>query len=137
MTDFMKLVEASVAADIAENARLSGQMTLGGLIDALKLAPPDAPCVFEDGTSPYNPDSYRGKYEQLAFGSSPPATVKEVLRQADKAVGETFSGYKGGDYRMTRGTLINRAEYGCAGEQIVGIETRNGSITILTKAEVW
>lgn len=47
-----------------------------------------------------HPHSYRGYYEQLAFELVRSVTVGEMLAAAESALGETFQGWKGGDYTM-------------------------------------
>jgi hypothetical protein len=44
--------------------------------------------------------SYRGFYTDLAFIQAENVTVAGMLADARGALGETFQGYKGGDYTM-------------------------------------
>lgn len=46
--------------------------------------------------------SYRGYYDQLAFGYNDEVTMSasEFLSMCNDAVGKTFSGYKGGEFKM-------------------------------------
>lgn len=110
----------------------AGQMTLGTFIAALATATPDQPCMFHLGGSPCDPASYRGFYEQLAFACGPHRTVADVLKDARSAPRRKFTGYKGGDYRMTRDTMIWSAGYGICGNRIVGAVQRDGFVEILT-----
>jgi hypothetical protein len=47
-----------------------------------------------------NPHSYRGYYEDLAFEPAKNITVGEMLDCAKGALGKTYEGYKGGEYKM-------------------------------------
>lgn len=91
-----------------------GTITLGELLAALERADPDrvVPRGFRDARS------YRGYYEDLGFDPADNVTVAEMLACARLALGETFTGYKGGEYKMDEDTLCWLAEYGCAGEPI-------------------
>lgn len=129
----MKFVDAQVEAEKAKDAANRGHMTLGHLIDVLALLPPDMTIVTDQGSSLGNPNSYRGYYEQLSFiPIERPRLVSDVLMEARAADGETYMGYRGGEYRMSRGTWIWLAEYGRGGRPIVGIEMRDGAAVILT-----
>ncbi len=89
-------------------------MKLGELIKTLEKAPPEKIVPHGFGT----PDSYRGYYEQLAFEPRKNVTVGEMLAYAKSALGQTFQGYKGGEYLMTEWTDVWIAEYGDTGEPI-------------------
>jgi len=65
-----------------------------------------------------NPHSYRGYYDQLAFEPTKGTTVAKMLACAKGALGETFEGYKGGDFKMKGYTEVNLADYGNCGEEI-------------------
>jgi hypothetical protein len=93
------------------------QMTLGKLIDRLASLPPE---TMVDLTHPH---SYRGYYMDLAFEC---ATVKitatDALILCRSAMGEVFTGYKGGEYQMGRNTPVWQATYGSSGgKRIMGI----------------
>lgn len=89
-------------------------MTLDQLIAALEAAPPDlrVPLGF---TSPH---SYRGYYSDLAFELKGDTTVGEMLDCAKSALGQTFHGYKGGQYTMRGHTDVWLAYEGRTGETI-------------------
>jgi len=46
------------------------------------------------------PHSYRGYYDELAFELVSNVTVAQMLADAKGAVGATFDGWKGGEYKM-------------------------------------
>jgi hypothetical protein len=91
-------------------------MELGELINALELVSPKLlvailkrPC-FADPTSLH---SYRGYYTDLAIGGrQEPTTVEEFQKALQKAVGKTYLGYKGGQFRMTKTTPLWFSAYG-------------------------
>lgn len=89
-------------------------MTLGELITALEAA--DAEQIIPNGFD--TPHSYRGYYNELAFEPATDITVAEMLEAARSALGETYEGWKGGQYKMTAHTDCWLAEEGCLGETI-------------------
>ena len=90
------------------------QYTLGELIAALEREDPSqvVPVGFK------NPHSYRGYYHDLAFEPALNVTVGEMLEAARSALGQTFEGYKGGEFTMTESTDVWIACYGSHGETI-------------------
>lgn len=66
------------------------------------------------------PMSYRGDYSELAFTPVEETTFGEMLRFARSAMGDTFTGYKGGDYTMGEFTPCWIAEYGTSEGDRIG-----------------
>ncbi len=83
-------------------------MTLGKLISILKVMDPNE--VMPNGFN--NPHSYRGYYEQLAFEPAMNVKVRDMLKDAEDSLGKTFTGYKGGQFKMESYTDIWIANYG-------------------------
>lgn len=112
----------------------SSQLTLGRLIDKLQLLPGDTPV-----TGLGRLDSYRGYYEDLAFApTDETSTVGELLTRCLAAMGQVFTGYKGGDYVMGSRTPVWVSAYGDnSGLKLLGFEPRDGSLHPVTEAEVW
>lgn len=110
-----------------QRERSDTQMTLGGIIDLLQKMPED----FElEGFG--NPHSYRGYYCDLAFEKiEGTVNASDAIRICKEAMGEVFTGYKGGDYMMGRLTPIWVADYGCCGEKIMGFDDCGRLITQL------
>ena len=112
-------------------------MTLGEIIDWLERLPPEDEVVFEFcRASPSGIDSSRGDYAELALGYSfeQVATVLDVLKWCKGAVGATFSGYKGGDYMMTRDTQVWVDKWGAwTGTAIDSMDHDYGQAVIRTK----
>jgi hypothetical protein len=127
---------------------MGNQWTLGQLIDALKKQPKDAIVSYEFGYfAPTTLASYRGYYEDLALGYVEPEyakrpTVASLLVELEAAVGATFEGWKGGQYRMDRDTPVYVANPGeCPGTGIVGVESiddghMEGDGRVLLKTEL-
>lgn len=90
--------------------------TLGSLIECLKAEDPSLPMPIGFG----EPKSYRGYYEQLAFEPKRDTTIGEMLAHAEAALGQTFQGYKGGDFTMGEHTDCWIAEYGHGGGDMIG-----------------
>lgn len=71
-----------------------------------------------------NPHSYRGYYECLSFEPTESSTAGEMLRAAKSAVGETYEGWKGGDFKMELYTPCFLAERGCCGDPLTKLALR-------------
>lgn len=72
------------------------RVTLGQLIEELRKHEPKK--VVRKGFA--NPHSYRGYYDQLAFEPAHRVSVEYMLTLAEGALGETYTGWKGGEYTM-------------------------------------
>lgn len=88
--------------------------TLGEIIYTLAELPADM--VFREGFA--EPHSYRGDYYDLAFVPTPNTRAGDMLADAQGAVGKTFTGYKGGVYKMDSLTDCWLAKYGDTGESL-------------------
>lgn len=91
-------------------------MMLEDLIAALEAEDPTR--VLSDGFD--SPHSYRGFYDELAFEPAHNITVGGMLAAARSALGATFQGYKGGEYRMTAYTDCWLSEYGHVSGETIG-----------------
>lgn len=89
-------------------------MTLGELIAMLSRHDPNKVVRCGFGA----PHSYRGYYEQLAFEPMERVRVGDMLADATSALGATFEGYKGGEYRMDEETDCWLAFWGMSGEML-------------------
>ena len=101
----------------SQRARASSQLTLGDLIDCLKAMPADAVVA-----NLRDPDSYRGYYCDLYFelhDGIRPAT--ELLTECQAAMGNVFTGYKGGEYVMGALTPLWIASRRCLGKKIMDV----------------
>lgn len=89
-------------------------MYLKELIEYLEACDPEV--VVPVGFN--NPHSYRGYYECLAFEPAPNVTIGSMLADARSALGQTYTGYKGGEYTMGEYTDVYLAEWGDTGDAI-------------------
>jgi len=98
-----------------QRERAATQLTLGALIATLEQMPADAQVA-----NLRDPGSYRGYYEDLYFerhdGTRPAA---ELLAECKAAMGQVFTGYKGGDFVMGALTPLWVATYGCCGPKLM------------------
>lgn len=137
----------------------SPQITLGEMIRRLEAIPP----TYESGgaqhpkrvwfdfgrTYPVELQSWRGSYAELAltfdydgrisrrysepWASPEYPTAEQVLAMLRNAVGNTFTGYKGGDFTMDESTPIWVANYGDSGNTgVVGVRDLKWEIVIDT-----
>jgi hypothetical protein len=123
------------------------QFTLGELIDKLEMLDPATlvKMQFSDPAVDFSSHSYRGYYEQLAIypkfdRSGTPVCVSQLVRMLKECDGHTYSGWKGGDYTMDRGTLIWVADLGEASNtSLVGLDLNTmvtpPVVTMLTSME--
>lgn len=87
---------------------------LKDLIEWLSSQDPDKKILNGFG----EPMSWRGDYCQLAFAPEKQTTIKDMLDNALSALGETFTGYKGGYFRMDNNSEVYIANYSETGEPI-------------------
>ena len=64
------------------------------------------------------PHCDRGSYCDLAFDPVSEATIGDMLDHARSAMGETYTGWKGGDYTMDKWTDVLIGIHGECGESI-------------------
>jgi len=72
-----------------------------------------------------NPHSYRGYYDELAFEPVENTTVGEMLDCAKEALGNTYTGWKGGDFKMGPCTEVYLSIRGEYGGETIGIHLLN------------
>lgn len=101
-----------------QRERAETQMTLGGIIKVLEALPKDMLIRGLGGL-----DSYRGYYSDLAFEPEPAVerAASEVLQVCRDAMGQVFTGYKGGDFVMGALTPLWVAHYGSCGRRVMGV----------------
>ena len=126
----------------------SDQMSLGQIIAELdKLAQKqkkikekyghEARIVFDfENLYPTNIDSWRGSYSELALEfacNGEPMEFSAFLKMLKNAVGQTFLGYKGGEFVMTEDTPVWVANYGnCGNTAVVGVVDNEYEIILMT-----
>lgn len=131
--DFQKLINAMNSA--SERSRSNYHLTLGSAIAALSSLDRAILIGVDTGGGVRELDSYRGYYSDLAFRPSGEATpIGVVLDALQAALGQTFQGYKGGDFLMHEKTPLWLSPYGDnSGIAIVGLETQSGVLVFVTK----
>lgn len=111
--------------------RAQTQMTLGKFIAALDELPPER-TIQDVGEAM----SYRGYYSDLAFEpDGQTRAVAEVLASARACMGQTFEGYKGGDFDMGASTPIWSSRYSMCGPRIMGLNIEADPITLILAEE--
>lgn len=119
----MQMLVNGLAAEHKKD-RAKTQMTLGGLIDRLQEL--DQSMQME---GIYAGHSYRGYYSDLAFERCESREVGGVLDAIKACMGETFEGYKGGDFDMGRNTPVWIANYGSCGTRIMAVNDDGSIVT--------
>ena len=86
------------------------------------------------------PHSYRGIYRDLAFEikkfTEYPCIMGEFNTALEKAIGSTYTGYKGGDFTMSKNTNV-WVDFGVSscGYEIVGIEMKDDNTVMILIAD--
>lgn len=107
-------------------------MTLGELISTLKRKDPEAGIAFDFVYfRPKGLHSYRGDYSQLAIGYTNEGECKvgDLLKLLEDAVGNDFTGYKGGEFTMSERTSVWVANPSEAGRTAI-VDVRDDGTTI-------
>lgn len=113
-------------------------MTLGELIATLKRKKQELPVYYMFGYfKPTAIHSYRGYYDQLALGySKEDINVAEVITLLKNSIGVVFTGYKGGNYKMTENTPMWVSNVGEAtGDAIIDVIDNGWCIYIKTERQ--
>jgi hypothetical protein len=150
-TDLQEFISNSMKARRAGVLAQSDQLTLGEMI--LKLEPivsrqkeiikkykAEAMVRFDfEYLFPTAIDSWRGSYAELALnfcdgeGNDKQMTVSEFLRMLKETIGKTLTGYKGGDFLMTKHTPVWVANYSRSGNTaVVDIVDNEYEVLIMT-----
>lgn len=134
MAAVIKGVQAQVEREADEACAEAGQLTLGELEARLEPVNKSLPVFFDSGESPGEFMSYRGYYRYVAVApTDEPCTAGEFLERFSFAIGGTFTGYKGGEYRMTRHTPVWVSRYGeASGVGIVGVAVLPDKVILVT-----
>lgn len=135
--DMQTYLDNAVKASRAKTLAESDQLTLGEIILKLEPIVNAQKSRIEDGKEeatvqydfeylyPTYIDSWRGIYAELALnfvdhsGNDKEKTVTEFYNMLKEAVGKTFTGYKGGEFTMSRQTPVWVANYGNSGNTAV------------------
>lgn len=136
-----------LTAKRAENMKTSAQLMLGECILMLEaVSDKSLPVIFD--VEPFSPDgldSWRGSYAELSLAyrvkGDNQREVSWLLQLLKQAVGQTYGGYKGGEFLMGKNTPIWVANYSMSngfregGETaVVGITELENMVVITTEA---
>lgn len=115
-------------------------LNLGEITDALTALPPTMRVFVMMNGLPFSPDgvdSYRGNYYDLAIepvNTSYERTVGDLLGCLVAADGQTYEGYKGGEYLMHRETSVAVSQYSlCSQNYVTAVEVRDGAAVVVTE----
>lgn len=129
---FSEILRNTVTAKRLESLKHSDQLTLGEIILKCQAIQQknrgeeraEEPIVLFDFEylHPGAVESWRGAYDELAInftaeGNAP--KLSQLLEVLEGSVGQTFEGYKGGDYTMSRHTPVWVANHGNAGNTAI------------------
>ena len=95
--------------------KINYTMTLGALIEVCEVLPAEMPVYFDNGQYPTDIGSWRGSYSDLALNHTnegEPMCCCDFVAMLKKANGNVFTGYKGGEYKMTDCTNVWVGNYG-------------------------
>jgi len=116
--------------------RVEYHLTSGEAIEQLRKLQPTHRVTFDydEDVSPGDVDSYRGYYEDLAVEpTESPVQVSTFLSVLEAALGETFTGYKGGDFVMDKDTPLWVAKWGDVGRAVTGLHLEGRGVVLETK----
>jgi hypothetical protein len=109
---------------IAAGTRSKYHLTLGQLISRLeKMHTRNHRLLTSDGRGIEGLGSYRGYYSDLALHpvNGPVWTVAQLCRACIGVLDTTLTGYKGGEFLMTKDTPLWLASYGNLGSAIIAL----------------
>lgn len=108
--DLQKMVDSMNKVSKETSAR---EYSLGKFIKDLKELDQDKLIYVEEDIGCDGLDSWRGSYCELSMQYEyKKSTVGEVLKDAERTLDSTLTGYKGGDFLMDKRTPIHIANYG-------------------------
>lgn len=137
MSGIENLFNIFAAKAKAEELDWTDMIGLGELYSQLLGMPEQAQVVVEYYGVPVWAgylSSYRGYYEDLSFDLDGQTTVAEVLDQiVDLLDGESYEGYKGGEYCAHYDTLVWASQYAdCSGVGVTGVELIGDRVYLTT-----
>lgn len=116
------------------------QWTLGQLRDALAPTPARYGIYLRRGALEVTPlgfISWRGRYEEVSINwsenkHSAPLDCYAMYERTEEAIGDAMTGYKGGDYIMSRATPVWADAYGIyEGFAVYGLKEIGKDVVIL------
>ena len=125
--DLKTFLTGALDAQRSKEFANSDQLSLGEIISKCEPLAPDSADSPEvifgfEHAYPTALDSWRGIYSELALGFScegMPPTLDHFIETLKSAIGETFTGYKGGSFTMSEKTPVWVANYGNSGNTAI------------------
>ena len=150
--NFIDLLKSMVRQKRQEQFAESNQLSLGELILKLEQVSDRTKPLELDfkSTVPTGVSSWRGDYAELAItfeaNHHPAPSVADFLATLTSAAGQRMEGYKGGEFRMSRGTPVWVANYGESSVcyykdderhevQVIDIREEADRVVIVTEAQ--
>ena len=140
--DLFKLAIEGVLDRVTKEARAEAmsksQLMVGELLAYLKALPGDLLVTWDDGAQIGECSSYRGYYQDLGLETGHlPMTVSSLVNQVKGMLGSTMEGYKGGDFLVSRDTLVWRHEWGTTrnAARVIGVERVGDGVVLQTAVE--
>ena len=148
--DLQKYLESATKKMREARFADSPQLTLGELLVLLKDTPTEwgdkkepVTIGFDFGTAyPIGFSSWRGSYAEVAINYAlsgydgeqfAHTDLKDFVKMLEETIGETFTGWKGGEYTMTSDTPVWVANDGDVGNTgVVGIKNKDYTVVIQT-----
>ena len=129
MIDLQKMLD--VMMEQRREDRSKYHLTLGKLIKRLEQIKPRKKILTADGQGIVGLSSYRGYYSDLALHpvDGPVWTAAQLLREAKAVMDTELTGYKGGEFLMTKDTPLWLASYGRCGPAILDLASDGTLIT--------
>ena len=129
--DFQKIMD-----DFNANNKKSKEwraMSPNNLIETLEWLKWDMIVKFSDDTNPYEFQSYRGSYCELALARGDPAiTVESFIKTLKKVDGAVYEWCKWWDFEMTWDDIIHIADYGdCSDTYIKAVELKENQVILV------
>ena len=125
--DIQTLLTSALDAQRSKEFANSDQLSLGEIISKCEALtpkftnPPEVIFEFEH-MYPTDLKSWRGLYSELALGFNHdgiPPILDQFIETLKSAIGETFTGYKGGNFTMSEKTPVWVANYGDSGNTAI------------------
>lgn len=130
--DIQEMIE--IMSSAGRNTRADYHLTLDRAIEFMRANRDAEGVEFGEGGGPVEPHSYRGYYSDLAFETGPTPTAEGFLKQLEEALGNTFEGYKGGDFVMDGDTPLWAASYGSCGLAVTDVRREGSKVILSTRA---
>ncbi len=151
--DIQEYLDNAVKAERNKTFAISDQLTLGEIISKLEaiINSSEYQERIEEGNAeptmvydfeyfyPTEIYSWRGSYSELALdicsseNEASQMKITDFLKMLKKTIGEKFTGYKGGEFTMSRHTPVWVANYGNSGNTgVVDIKDNGYEIIIIT-----